>query len=494
MVPPSWHRRHAILGSHAHLVFFMQSFTSAQELGDSLHRTVKLLVDEGEASSLEEAQKIVESYRLRIRVGANIASSPTRQAMLLTAINTGVRCFLGGVEVELVADAPLLLFCRDSQTISEAVRQLGGEVALLDQCSTAAPDNGPVLLIGDGFQSMPSLRRDGVLRLSFDGWCAAATPLEDEPLSERHEWTLSGVLAGALGVSEAFQFVRGKSWESGARPVALSLWKPELNPFRDQEARGPLVSFLPASAWLIGLGHLGQAYLWTLGMLPFADARQVQLVLQDDDRLQESNLSTSILTQEGDLSRMKTRAMGDWCDARGFESRIHERLFDPNFRVQASEPKVALCGVDNPQGRACLEEVGFDEIIEAGLGSEGEDYLSLRLHGFAAGAKSRKARDIWGDLNTSPATKSAQLQNPIYRNLEARGLDICGLTTLAGRAVGASFVGTVAATLCIAELVRLTMNAHRYGLVEMNLRNPQLVTTRILPMVTNRVLPYAMAI
>lgn len=467
----------------------MKPFTSAQELGDSLHRTVKLLVDEGEASSLEEAQEILKSYRLRICVGANIASSPTRQAMLLTAVNTGVRCFLGGVEVQLAADAPLLVFCRDSQMVGEAVNQLGGEVVPLDHNSTATVSgSGSVLLIGDGFdQVTPSLRRDGVLRLSFDGWCAAATPLEDEPLSENQEWTMSGVLAGALGVSEAFQFVRGKNWEAGARPVRLSLWKPELNPFCDPESRGPVVGYLPASAWIIGLGHLGQAYLWTLGMLPFADARKVQLVLQDNDRLQKSNLSTSILTHEGDLHRMKTRAIADWCDARGFEACIHERLFAPDFRVQAGEPKVALCGVDNPQARACLEEVGFDEIIEAGLGSQGEDYLSLRLHGFAAGAASRKARDIWGDLNTAHNGDDARLQNPIYRDLEARGLDVCGLTTLAGRAVGASFVGTVAATLCIAELVRLTMNAHRYSLLEFSLRNPQLVIARTAPPVLNRV-------
>ena len=473
----------------------MTPFTSAQELGDSLHRTVKLLVDEGEASSLEEAQEILESYRLRIYVGANIASSPTRQAMLLTAVNTGVRCFLGGVEVQLAADAPLLVFCRDSQTVGEAVKQLGGEVGLRDQNLTATESsNGPVLFIGDGFDQTPlSLRRDGVLRLSFDGWCAAATPLEDEPLSESQEWPLAGVLAGALGVSEAFQFVRGKNWEAGARPVGLSLWKPELNPFCAPEARGPVVSFLPASAWIIGLGHLGQAYLWTLGMLPFADARKVQLVLQDNDHLQTSNLSTSILTHEGDLHRMKTRAMADWCDARGFETRIHERLFAPDFRVQAGEPKVALCGVDNPQARACLEEVGFDEIIEAGLGSQGEDYLSLRLHGFAAGAGSRKARDIWGDLNTAPAEEDARLQNPIYRDLEARGLDVCGLTTLAGRAVGASFVGTVAATFCIAELVRLTMNAHRYSLLELSLRNPQFVTARLLSASSSRVVSYTAA-
>ncbi|HEX8464766.1 MAG TPA: hypothetical protein VF627_09145 [Abditibacterium sp.] len=472
---------------------------SAQDLGDSLHRTLKLLIDEGEASSIEEAQKKFESFRLRLCVGANIAASATRQAMLLTAVNTGARCFLGGVQVELTSDAPLLVPCRDCQTVGEAIQQLGGKLLAFDESRpTPAPlDGSPVLLIGDyrgSSATSAEARRDGVLRLSFEGWCAAVTPLEDEALPENREWTLAGVLAGALGVSEAFQFVRGKNWSAGARPVALSLWKPELDLFCDSEAQGPVVSFLPAAAWIIGLGHLGQAYLWALGMLPYTDPQKVQLVLQDDDRLQPSNLSTSILTREIDLKQWKTRAMAEWCEERGFEARIHERRFAADFRVQAGEPKIALCGVDNPQARAVLEEVGFDEIIEAGLGSRGEDYLSLRLHGFAQGAPSREARAIWGDLSAAPSEADTRLQNPIYSDLEERGLDVCGLTTLAGRAVGASFVGTVAATFCIAEMVRLTMNAHRYALLELCLRNPQLVTTRLLPPVSSRVAPYTGAL
>lgn len=454
----------------------MQLPLSAQELGDSLNRTLKLALDEGDAATLEEAQRLFDSYRLRVRVGANIADSPTRQAMLLTVVNTAARCFLGGVEVELNDDAPLMVPYRQMERIAQAVEDLGGQ--LVSQLSSG---NGPILLIGN----CPQTSGDGILRLSFEGWCAAATPPEEKPLAEEQEWTLAGVLAGGLGVSEAFQFVRGKNIEAGRRPIALSLWKPELDAFSDEEARGPKVHFLPAEAWITGLGHLGQAYLWALGMLPYATPQQLQLVLQDTDVLQRSNLSTSVLTLDGDLGQMKTRATADWCAQRQFSARIHERLFAADFKVQPEEPKIALCGVDNPQARACLEDVGFDEIIEAGLGSQGEEYLSLRLHGFAAGVKGRPAREIWGGETLVPE-EDTRLQNPIYQDLEARGMDACGLTTLAGRAVGASFVGTVTATFCVAEMVRLTLNAHRYGLLELSLRNPQLVRTRLLSPVLNR--------
>lgn len=460
----------------------MQPTFSAQELGDSLNRTLKLAIDDGDASSIEEAQRLFESYRLRVRVGDNIATSATRQAMLLTVVNTAQRCFLGGVEVEIQTDTPLLVFQRGCETVSQALKEMGSDI--VPQLSVTS---GPLLLIGD----CPDVSGDGVLRLSFDGWCAAVAPPEDKQLPENQELTLSGVLAGALGVSEAFQFVRGKNIEAARRPVALSLWKPELGVFQE-EARGPEIRYLPASAWLIGLGHLGQAYLWTMSMLPYADPAKLQLVLQDTDVLQQSNLSTSILTTTSNLGAWKTRAMAAWCADRGFISRIHERHFSDDFKVQATEPKIALCGVDNPQARACLEDVGFDEVIEVGLGSQGEDYLGFRLHGFASNVKNRSAREIWGDMSAKPIEYDKRLENASYRDLAKRGLDVCGLTTLAGRAVGASFVGTVASTFCIAELIRLTIGAHRYGLLELSLRNPQLVTERILPPVLNRNVPFTM--
>src|SRR3546814_1009709 len=45
---------------------------------------------------------------------------------------------------------------------------------------------------------------------------------------------------------------------------------------------------------------------------------------------------------------------------------------------------------------------------------------------------------------------------PAYANLINDGvLDHCGMTLLAGKAVGASFVGAVAATLALSEILRL---------------------------------------
>ncbi|MDN5870351.1 MAG: hypothetical protein L0H73_06485 [Nitrococcus sp.] len=50
----------------------------------------------------------------------------------------------------------------------------------------------------------------------------------------------------------------------------------------------------------------------------------------------------------------------------------------------------------------------------------------------------RKARDIW---RSNAADSAIRIDLPAYKSLAASGADRCGLTQLAGRTVGAPFVG-----------------------------------------------------
>lgn len=56
------------------------------------------------------------------------------------------------------------------------------------------------------------------------------------------------------------------------------------------------LTYLPSRLWHIGLGHLGQAYLWGLGLLPYRNPAEVALVLQSIDVVTDSTESTSILS------------------------------------------------------------------------------------------------------------------------------------------------------------------------------------------------------
>lgn len=426
-------------------------------IADRLNRLVKLAMDTGEVESLEDAEKLFGSYRLAVVAGDDVGHSPTHQATLLTIVNAGRRSLLGGIEVEGVADMELLVPVPPYQSLEEAVVGLGGRVV-----RTLSPDV-PLVAIGN---ATVKRKRSFAIRTTFEGWAAGIVPLTKNTLrlSERHEFTPAGVLAGALAVTEAFQFLRGSQSAAGHRHVGLSLWRPELQ-WQEDAASGPVIKKLPSALWLIGLGNLGQAYLWTLSMLPYETSNEVRLVLQDYDMLALSNDSTSLLTNRELVGIRKARAMADWAEQRGFKTTIVERRFKANFQVDGDEPMFALCGVDNEPARRDLEDVGFVKVIEAGLGGGTRDFLGFRMHVFPG---MRKAQDLWKPAN---ANSNNRIDLPAYKKLATAGLDHCGLTQLAGRTVGAPFVGATAAAIVVSEVLRTVNGAHSYEFVDGHLRD-----------------------
>src|SRR3546814_579691 len=110
---------------------------------------------------------------------------------------------------------------------------------------------------------------------------------------------------------------------AGRRAVGLSLWRPgpEVDWLQSDESERAL-TYLPSRLWLIGLGHLGQAYLWGLGLLPYRNPAEVTLILQDIDVVTDSTESTSILSDSTIVGKKKTRAMAAWAERHGFATSI----------------------------------------------------------------------------------------------------------------------------------------------------------------------------
>ena len=88
-------------------------------------------------------------------------------------------------------------------------------------------------------------------------------------------------------------------------------------------------------------------------------------------------------------------------------------------------------------------------MVEAGLGRGHRDFRAIRLHTLPA---SRPASQIWRSAQADDQVED----RPAYKGMLASGaLDRCGVTLLAGKAVGAPFVGAAAATLAVSEVLRL---------------------------------------
>ena len=261
---------------------------------DELHRTTKLELDEGRARTFDEARKIVSGYVLQIDVGLGVSASETRRAMLLTAVNVASRAFLGGVRVRLHENGPMGVGWSEGMDITTAVATYGGEIVESLDCEY------PTLVIGHVVEQPPGSL---VLHATWEGWSGGVVEETKDRLAESLEFPLAGMLAAAIGVSEAFQNLRGHA-VAGRRSTGLSLWEPKYN-WRDEAAYGEPCLYLPKRLWLVGLGHLGQAYAWTLGLLPYEDRSVVDVILQDCDTIVKANSSTGMLSDVSSVGQKK---------------------------------------------------------------------------------------------------------------------------------------------------------------------------------------------
>ncbi len=423
---------------------------------DTLHRLVKEALDSGAASSLAEADAMFRGFRLGFAIADSEANDPAHQAALLTGVALARRVFLGGVSVSGALSAHLTIPFPMGATIGEAVVNLGGSIG--DHVS-----GNPVVTIGGA----PLPRSEGFhVRTAYAGWRGGIVlgHIDLAPIASP-VMPLAPMLSAALAVNEAFFYVRSGNKVFGRRPVGLSLWRPSQDiDWLNAAADEPDLRYLPSRLWLIGLGHLGQAYLWGLGLLPYPNPTGLALVLQDVDTITLSTESTSILTDSAQVGQKKTRTTASWAEKRGFSVSIHERMFGADFTRQPDEPSVALCGLDNALGRRALDQVGFDFVVEAGLGRGYSNFRTIRLHTLPA---SRTGASIW----TAESHNEDVRKRPGYQKLLTDGdLDRCGITLLAGKGVGAPFVGAVAATLALSEVLRLLHSGPLYQVVELDLQ------------------------
>ena len=431
---------------------------SMEELGERLSRVLKMVLDTGEAASEAEALAIFARYRVQLIFGPDL--SEMAQIALLTAAATALPCLLGGVSY-LGPEQPLRARWRGHPDAPAPAGLAGTLEAFGVTRATTRDPQVPCLVIG-------SAKADGIgVRASFDGWTAAVLPVGYTPLAERGNCAAAAVLAGSMAVSEIFQLFRGTQPLACHRRIGWSLWDPSL-PW-DAAAAGPTLTVLPQSAWLVGLGNLGQAYLWTLGLLPYG-ADSCELVLQDFDSVSLANRSTSLLSREMDVGRRKTRMAADWAERRGFRTKIVERRFAADFTVANDEPAVALMGVDSPAPRRLVEQVGFSRVIEAGLGRGPGDYLGITVHTFPA---SRSALDCWMNPAAAPDDgTSLPFNQAAYQRLLAESGDRCGALRLAGRSIATPFTGAAAGALVVGELLRLCHGGARVEYSALHLARP----------------------
>ena len=435
------------------------------ETPDQINRTAKILIDAGKANDPDEARRFLEALVLQVAVGPEIEHGQAAQAALATVLNAGHRAYLGGVHVQLDANPTMTTGWAAGLTAAQTVARYGGQV--VDHLTA----DRPTLALGR--PAAPAGKP--VLHLTWRGWAGGVVQSAENLLNDDAQ-VPAGITAAGLGVSETFQQQLG-AVVPGRRDIGVSLWRPDLD-WRADDATGPALQYLPASLWLLGLGHLGQAYAWTLGMLPYATPQEVQLGLVDFDVIIDGNTATQLLVRAKDVGHRKTRIAAAALESRGFGTRLVERAYDEHFHPVAhanparNEPAIALAGFDDITPRRLLGEAGFTRIVDAGLGAGHIEYLDMVIHSFPA-----PEDPVTAFAEQAPPARSLPkvYEDEIARRVKA-GIEEtaarCGMLDIAGVTVGAAFVGTFTSTLVVADILRLLHGGENYSVISVNLRNP----------------------
>ena len=393
-------------------------------------RISKILVD-NEKISFDEAQARLRALTLEIVVGPE-STSPAAHAAILTAVSVASRTFVGGVRVTGAVDGCLnsALPLR-AETLAEAV----GLVGASDFNSAASRK----ILVG----------MNGISEAAWyvspwwNGWRAGTTK-SGEARWDAGDNPLPGIAAGALAVGVAFEAERKRSVEFQGEVDLWPIGAGQKAPRFDDV-------FLPGALWLVGLGNLGQAFLWTLSALPFGNPGDVSLVLQDRDTVTEENWATSVLVKDETYGSLKTKVAEDWASAKCFDARRIDRHLSARDRLDDDDPRLALSGVDKVEARRLMAEVGFDCIVDAGLGRTASDFDRYRVTVFDRTRPIDKhfAGQEDGPVGQDPPTGDA------YRRLEAE-IGPCGAVEIGGASVAAPYVSALAAAIAISRVIVVT--------------------------------------
>jgi hypothetical protein len=173
---------------------------------------------------------------------------------------------------------------------------------------------------------------------------------------------LGAHLKGAqLAVAAAFfQFVGQEEDNLCQDTLRFDLWSPD----QPEDRVPPQLRYAPAQCWLLGLGHLGQAYAHAISWLHYTTPAEVDVALQDVQRTVPANHSTGLFTPRGSDGRHKTRLVADALERCGLNTSNVERLMDESTTVRASDMHVALVGVDNLPTRRNIDNFGWRTAID----------------------------------------------------------------------------------------------------------------------------------
>lgn len=387
------------------------------ELAETLNRTLKLAMDEGKAASYEDAERLFRSFRLKIAVAPGFTQSPAAQAAVLTLLNAARKTFLGGVELI----GPLEERCTMAWFKGQSLAEVAAEFGI--NCKPSFGET-PTIVVGDVTLPAPPDFCLGI-RLHARGFILEPGGHSGWEISAAVE---AGVAAAGAAINEAFQYIY-RGWQlAGQRRIRFD--------FADSHRLPSQVS-----TWVVGLGHLGQAYLWTRALSNESLDQHIRLT--DFDTVTLSSLSTCLMVDIGDVGRKKVDTVANRLAQIGFDVTRDDSKLSLDEDVVAPDGLLVVIAVDNIGLRRGLDRLRGARVHECGIGEGVDGFTRVQMHAFPG---SRLARDVWAG-DDPRASRPVDISKPAYQALLGKSGDECGTTVVASRSVATPFVGAFAGAI-----------------------------------------------
>lgn len=387
------------------------------------------LAEEGMAG-YKKIDKMFHDFKLEVLCGRSLETSIAQQAALVTAINTGQRCFLGGVTVVLESNCWCILPPWLGKPVSTVVSLLGGHVLAKPSLKKYVLSIGCPISVEFGFE------------LVCNDWTGGVAVIgEPINLTGSQVFPLGGVFAASLGVGLALLHAMGIEPTVFHRASGMNLWRPDEieNWYHDSILAPSPVNFAD-NLWLLGLGHLGQAYSWILSMMPFAHAKELNVLLQDFEKVVPANYSAGLLSFPEKVGKMKTRVTAEWLEGCGISTKIVEAKYTSSFKREESQPRILIAGLDTLESRKSLRIEDYSLILDVGIGANPDGFDLIRLQNFSFNGMPPK--ELWSNV-------VQQIDMPATRRF-TQNLKGCGFV----KGIAVSFVGAASACVAVAEVLR----------------------------------------
>jgi tRNA A37 threonylcarbamoyladenosine dehydratase len=280
-------------------------------------------------------------------------------------------------------------------------------------------------------------------------------------LPDDNTFPLGSILASSIALYYAFCKAYNFSKRTDEN-IGLSLWNlSQESNWYDDKSDGPAVLNMPRTVWNLGLGHLGQAYIWTLASFNIESKNKIQFLLQDSDIVEEENLGSQILCTKNDISKYKTRPCMQFIEEMGFRTQIIEKRFELNDDKQEwmGNYPLLLNGVDNVETRKSISNKNIKLYLDGATNGSTELFDSFTMNNVFF--RNEILDKIWSLTDDGKFI----LHKNLYERYEKEAQ--CGFLSNIG--ISTPFVGLFSAAIIISELLRSLNQGKRYSIISVQM-------------------------